>query len=238
MQFAYSKEGLLLPSDQIIGGPDWLDTDHFDIEAKPQGDPSLISGEQTRLMVQSLLEDRFQLKVHHELRQLPVYNLVVAKNGPKLKLSDDQKPPVPGNNRSQADTPSKGPQGVSEPHRGGTALIRGRTCTILAGKAIPINTVDSAMLTSLPTLLQGVLEQAGLDKTDLKGWPVVDKTGLKGSFDIELQFTPDTLGPAPPDACGPSLFTALEEQLGLKLESARGPVEVIVIDSVSKPSEN
>ena len=118
MQFAYSKEGLFLSSDQIIGGPDWLDTDHFDIEAKPQGDPSLISGEQARLMVQSLLEDRFHLKVHHELRQLPVYNLVVAKNGPKLKLSDDQKPPVPGNNRSQADTPSKGPQGVSEPHRG------------------------------------------------------------------------------------------------------------------------
>jgi uncharacterized protein (TIGR03435 family) len=94
------------------------------------------------------------------------------------------------------------------------------------------------MPTSLLTLLQGVLEQAGRDKTDLQGWPVVDKTDLKGSFDIELRFTPETLGPAPPDACGPSLYTALQEQLGLKLESAKGPVEVLVIDSVQRPSEN
>jgi uncharacterized protein (TIGR03435 family) len=88
------------------------------------------------------------------------------------------------------------------------------------------------------TLLQGALAQAGLEKTDFNGRPVVDKTGLKGLFDIELQFTPDTLGPGPSDACGPSLFTALEEQLGLKLESAEGNVEVVVIDSVTKPSEN
>src|SRR6516165_6243566 len=78
MQFAYAREALLLSSDQIIGGPGWIDADHFDVEAKPEGSAQ-IPGEQTRLMVQSLLEDRFQLKVHREIRQLPVYKIIVAK---------------------------------------------------------------------------------------------------------------------------------------------------------------
>ena len=110
----------------------------------------------------------------------------------------------------------------------------------LAGAAIPVATADSTTGASLLILLQAAVGRMGVDKTALRGSLVVDKTGLKGLFDIQLQFTPDALsaGPPPSDGCGPSLFTAIQEQLGLKLESAKAPVEVLVIDNAEKPSEN
>jgi uncharacterized protein (TIGR03435 family) len=82
--------GLLLPN-QIVGGPDWMDTDRFDVQARMQGDPAAIPPRQRQLMLQSLLEDRFQLKAQRETRDWPVYNLIVAKGGPKMKLAEDQR---------------------------------------------------------------------------------------------------------------------------------------------------
>jgi uncharacterized protein (TIGR03435 family) len=220
IQFAYRD------NQQFIGGPSWLDDDRWDIEARAAagtvppraGIPDMTIPDTVALMVQSLLEDRFKLKSHRETRELPLYELTVTKGGTKLKLSDDQTPPAAllggGGNQRGGALP-----------RGGIRLGRGN----LEAQAQPISILTAAL---------------GALYTDR---PVVDKTGLKGLYDIKVQWTPDpglTANAAPggiPGAgapLGPSLFTALEEQLGLKLESARGPLPVLVIDSVQKPSEN
>jgi uncharacterized protein (TIGR03435 family) len=150
-------------------------------------------------MVQRLLEDRFKLKVHHEMRDLPVYELVAAKGGPKLKPS--------------ADTAVK----LSELGITATAgHIEGRKAKVV-------------MLTDV----LGFQRETGSRK-------VLDKTGLVGEYDFTLRWTQETEPgvPAPADAPWPSLFTALQEQLGLKLELTKGPMDTIVIDYADMPSEN
>lgn len=199
---------------QIVGGPSWAGSDRFDIEARAadrKADP-----DQLRLMLQSLLADRFKLALHRETRQSNIYALVVAKGGPKIKLSADQ---------LSLDVNGPSPPGAGPNH--GAIRIGGGS---LVGNAVPLS------------LLIGVLSQR-LDR------PVIDKTNLTGRFDIRLQWTPDVgesslspggdpLPPAPSDNAGPSIFVAIQEQLGLKLEAAKGPVEVLVIDYVEKPSVN
>ena len=178
---------------QIFGGPEWVKTDGYDIEAKSEGNPDF---KQKLEMLRPLLADRFQLKFHRETRQMPVYSLVVAKGGPRLQPTAD---------------------GVSGYFTAGRGLIQGR--------AVEIPT--------LANLLGGSLGQS-----------VVDKTGLTGHFDIKLEWTPTegernyTFDDRPLDGGGSSIFTALQEQLGLKLEAGKGPVEVFVIDHVERPSEN
>jgi uncharacterized protein (TIGR03435 family) len=226
--FAYrSPAGTYLLREHVIGGPSWIDSDRFDIEAKVEGGSRGVSSEQMLRMVQSLLQDRFQLRVHRETRQLPVYNLVIAKSGVKMKLAADQSLP---HSDDEDDQPGKEPSG----------LIRGETAVaytpsgemVLEGMAVPVTPNSTIRRShslpprSLTTLLQGSL-----------GRPVIDKTGLKGLFDFRFQFVRQALSPNP-DVSGPSIFTAIEEQLGLKLESAKGPVEVLVIDHVERPSEN
>jgi uncharacterized protein (TIGR03435 family) len=208
---------------QVSGGPGWVGSDRFGIEAKvldaPVGPPPdfLKMSEQernqylerNRVMLRGLLEDRFQLKVHHESKDMPVYALVVAKGGPKLK-----------DNGGKTSDPNMKPGMM----RMGPAQ--------LTGSQMPI----SALVNTLSQQL---------------GRTVVDQTGLKGNYDFELKWTPDLSqgggpfggGPLPPgveapDPNGPTVFTAVQEQLGLKLESQKGPVDVIVIDQAAKPSEN
>lgn len=180
-----------LKSFEISGGPGWVSTARYDIEAKAEGNPSF----QERLkMLRPLLADRFQLKFHHETRQMRIYSLTVAKGGPKLR---------------------------SAAARGYIRVGRG----LLEGKGVTMPT--------LADLLGGSLDQR-----------VIDKTGITGGFDIKLQWTPMERevdfpdGDSPGDASGPSLFTAIREQLGLKLEPAKGPVEVLVIDHIDRPSAN
>jgi uncharacterized protein (TIGR03435 family) len=217
IQFAYRD------NQQFIGGPDWLDSERWDIEGKaPEGTVpprssafSIAAPDTLAFMVQSLLEERFQLKAHRETRELPLYELTVSKNGAKIKLSEDQTPPtavVGGGGRQRGSLP-----------RGGIRLGRGD----LEAQAQSIELFATAL---------GALY---VDR------PVVDKTGLKGLYDIRLQWTPDpglnaTLSPGatPAPASGPSLFNNIEEQLGLKLEAGKGPLPVLVIDSVQRPSEN
>jgi len=208
LQFAYRPRNGLLMRNQIVGGPSWMDTDRFDIEANAEADAGVIPTEEMQLMVRSLLEDRFQLKAHFENRELPIYELVVAKNAPKIKLAEDQNPVTPVTTRQ-----------IAMPGPGGIALTISNTAITLSDFA---------------TLLQ-----------QYAGRPIVDKTSLRGLFDVKLQFSVDVGGPSvgtqlglPPDPSGPSIFTAVQEQLGLRLERARGPVEVLVIDSVQKPTEN
>jgi uncharacterized protein (TIGR03435 family) len=201
----------------ISGGPSWINTDRYTINAKAEGAPSrpMIMGP----MLRALLEDRFQLKVRREIREVPVYNLTVARNGPKLKMAKEGTCPTPG-----------GPPGVSCP---GSVWFERKGLNLI---------VDQQA--TLDDFVRMLIQR--LDR------PVIDKTGIKGIFDFHLEFAPDTtLGnppgggdptaapaDAPADLRGPSIFTALQEQLGLKLESTKGPGEVLVIDHVERPSEN
>lgn len=211
------REAFNVENDQIIGGPDWLNSARFDVQAKvsPEDAPKLekLNFAQRRAMLQQLLIDRFGLKYHHETRELPVYALVVAKGGLKMKAT---KPYDPN----------------EDPKEGRHMITVGHGSIEANGAA-------------LEPLVHMLSQQLGRI--------VVDKTGLTAEYEYKLKWTPDTGGVPPggpagappgagsagdPDAGGPSVFTAIEEQLGLKLVSEKAPVDVIVIDHVDKPSEN
>jgi uncharacterized protein (TIGR03435 family) len=169
-----------LGPNQIAGGPDWLDTDRFDIEAKSDrpedGDGELMA------RLQTLLAERFKLAVHCETRTISAYVLEVARNGPKLEKAEGE----------QARTNS------------GRGLIDASTITM--------------------TRFAEVLSRQ-------MALPVVDNTGLQGAFNLKLQWTPEIDN-------GLSIFTAIQEQLGLRLQSRKTPVENLVVDRAEKPSEN
>jgi uncharacterized protein (TIGR03435 family) len=204
---------------QLIGGPDWLSTERWDIVAKAEGDPP---PERMIEMVKTLVADRFKLTTHTETRELPIYALVLAKGdkslGPQLHRSTTDCAAIFAEARARGGAPPRGPDG---------------------GPLCGINMDTGRMATSAVTIAD-----LARNLSTVAGRSVVDKTGLNGNFDVELTWTPDgPAGSAPaggptPVNDGPSLFTALQEQLGLKLDPQRGPVEVLVIDSVAKPVED
>ncbi len=214
--------------NQISGAPSWLNSEKYDIEAKMD---SSVADElrkldedhrrlERRRMLQALLADRFKLSLHRETKELPVYSLVIAKNGPKLQ---------------EAKPDDTYPNGIKGFDGRGTAGMMRMGRGELTGQGLPMG--------SLVRLL-----------TQQLGRPVLDKTGLTGKYDFTLKWTPDEseapmlkgagdgkqgTGSTPtPESSGPSIFTALQEQLGLKLESQKGPVEILVIDHAEKPSDN
>ncbi|HEV3220063.1 MAG TPA: TIGR03435 family protein [Candidatus Acidoferrales bacterium] len=211
------------PNEQISGAPVWVKSEKFDIDAKLE-DSSMKQVEQLPMeqkselltrMVRSLLEDRCQLRVSHETKELPVFALVVAKNGPKL--TPTTLPPD-----ETADPRKRTPKSMKTVARG-QLIARG---------------------ISIPTLISALAKEVG-------GRTILDETGLKGEYDFKLDWTPELNNPvtatdaspssatAPlPDSSGPSIFTALQEQLGLKLESKKAPRDVVVIDHVERPSGN
>jgi len=182
----------------LSGGPPWIDRDKFDLEAKfdtaeiPAANK--LTYRQRADMLQPLLADRFHLKVHHETKDLPVYNLVVAKDGPKFQQS-------PPEHRVE--------RGVG----GGTCLI--------SRKGYQGCGIEALLLTLRYS----------------SGRTVIDKTGLAGLYDFTLRWAPEDT-PADSANAGPSVFTAVQEQLGLKLEPSIAPIGILVIDSAEKPSEN
>lgn len=202
----------------IEGGPPWTRTERFDFDAKAEGPASveMMSGP----MMQALLEDRFKLKIHHETREVPVYELTVAKGRAKLpKFQEGSCVPV-----DFAKTTPAEPGQTYCPSRGD---FKGAEMTITA---------------------QGITIEA-FSKLFLKmDRPVIDKTGMEGRFDFHLNYVPDESTPeffrrtgqrsATSDPGAPSIFAALQEQLGLKLVQAKGPAEFLVIDHVERPSEN
>jgi uncharacterized protein (TIGR03435 family) len=194
---------------QLIGGPDWMNSDLWDIEARAKAEGAVSKpGSQTLRMLemlQSLLEDRFRLKIQRETKESPVYNLVVAKGGPKIKLDGDQSPAsLQG---SGATTPS------------GSGWTRAFE---ISGRAAPME-----------RLVQSLMPYS--DR------PIIDRTNLKGLYTYNLKWPEENSGPGDSPLArrslsfGPAFFTALQEQLGLQLESAKGPVEFFVIKSVQKP---
>jgi uncharacterized protein (TIGR03435 family) len=207
------KEAYGIEDDQISGAPKWVGSQTYDIEAKVDGADAAtldkLTDDQFKLMFQSFLRDRFQLKVHRETKELPVLALVVAKGGPKLQQAK------PGDTYPDG---LKGPDGKPAGHAGMMMWGRGR----LTGQGIPIGNL-------VPPLTQEL------------GRIVQDKTGLTGKYDIELRWTTDDAAPdsrSASDSPGPSIFTAMQEQLGLKLESQKAPVEVLLIDHVEQPPPN
>ncbi|HEY6339940.1 MAG TPA: TIGR03435 family protein [Bryobacteraceae bacterium] len=198
IQWAYEMEDF-----RISGAPAWMKSDHFDIAAESEGTPSIA---QLRLMLQPLLADRFHLQLQRQTKELPVYELSVAKGGSKLKEGRCTGAPSPAN------------------PCGGTS---GSTRGTLIGRAVSMQTMAKD--------LSGVLSRV-----------VLDKTMLRGEYDFDLTWTPDETfshGPGDPDAPaadsnGPSIFTALQEQLGLTLKPAKGLVDVLVIDRAEPPKEN
>lgn len=195
---------------QVSGGPAWIHSEHYDIQAKAlrntrdesvpndliklTPDQGKIFQDQFLERLRTLLADRFQLKFHRETKELPVYALAVAKGGPKIRETTGDK--------------------------SGLQLRRNQ----LDAKGMPIANLTRILSQRL-------------------GRPVMDETGLAGTYDFTLEWAPDR-GPDSPDSTvapdpdGPSIFKAVEEQLGLKLESRRGPVEIFVIEHAERPSEN
>jgi uncharacterized protein (TIGR03435 family) len=201
---------------QVVGGPDWLDSARFDIQAVyPAEVAERREPGRESLMLRALLEDRFKLAVHKETRQLPVYALVAATSdgslGPQLT-------------RSTSDCTVQRP-GSDCAGWVGPGFIRSR------GKTMAQIATEFSKLTNTGSSLNRL---------------VVDRTGLEGPFNMELRFTPEFIPPMGPrpdwlpeiDRNGPSIFAAVQEQLGLKLDAQRGPVEVLVVDRVERPTED
>jgi len=229
-----------LPEFQILGGPNWIGTDRFDILAKAERDtaepgaasPAASGGanippQVLRLMLQALLADRFQLKVHSESRELPIYALVMSsvdrKIGSRLRPSTaDCAALFAARRAARGNGPPQGPPPEERP-----------LCGI---RVAPGNMSGGTIaLSQLTNALSGFVDRV-----------VLDRTALSGTFDLDLQWTPDqsanpslaTLrggSPPPPPTDGPSLFAALQEQLGLRLESTKGPVDIVVIEGAERP---
>ena len=213
---------------QISGAPEWIKTERFDIDAKASGNAG---PEQLRLMLQSLIEDRFQLKVHRETRTLPLYELTVPRGTDRLQaakpagcVAADPNAPLP------------------PPAPGETPRL---PCGRLAMRITPSLVRMEGSSVSLPDLAQRL--------SSLLGRTVADKTGFTGSVDVHLQFANDQAlaglsglvgaaeppkPPPAPDSADPSVFVALQDQLGLKLAAVRGPVDMLIIENVQRPSAN
>lgn len=196
-----------LTDEQIVGGPDWMNTEPWDVHAKAEK-PSTV--DELHTMFQNLLIERFKLKIRREARTQSAFILTVDKSGLKMKPNTSAEP---------YDIPIQGPGQVAPPAPPkfvGTRVPMYYFCWWLAQGGLP----------------------TGINH------PISDQTGLKGFYDFTLEFAPDLTGrrgpngEQPPTFDGPDIFTALRQQLGLKLESGKGPVEVFVIESAERPTEN
>jgi uncharacterized protein (TIGR03435 family) len=216
IQNAYSLQPF-----QIVGGPSWVESDRYEIDAKAEGNPPR---EQLLAMLQPLLAERFHLQTHRETRELPVYALVVSKGGSKLPSPQDGSCTKQDPNSA----PILPPPGTPPPC--GRIVVRASPAGVrMLGGQVPL----SEFIRVLSTVM---------------GRTVLDRTGLTATYDISVGFTPDSLAAGLPplnipsagasDSAPPSIVTAIQEQLGLKLESTKGPVNVLVIDRVERPTAN
>ena len=202
---------------QMLGAPGWADSDSYDIQAKPAGNATV--DQMYGPMLQVLLEDRFKLKIHRETRELPVYVLTAAKSGSKLRASKEGSCTV----FDPSHPPAQPERGQRPPNLCGRASIGRNGATI---------TFDGFGM-SMAVFAGGTLARLGMDR------PVIDQTGLQGIFDLHLEFdAPNALPDGAAADVSPSIFTALQEQLGLRLSPDKGPVDVLVVDHVERPSEN
>lgn len=204
---------------QLIGAPEWTWSSSIDIEATyPAGvNPT---DQDTRMMVRNLLQERFGFAAHQERREMPVYALTLARKngrlGMQIRRSEVDCEKWMAEKRPTAD--AGGPSAVS-PSKRRPACGMMATRRFLAG--------GTRTIQQLAVTLQSMV-----------GRPVIDRTGLTGAYDIDLQWTPEESNSDPPQSDTPSIFTALQEQLGLKLTPQKAPVQVLVIDKVTRPTAN
>jgi len=199
--------------DEVSGLPDWAKENHYDIQYKVAAEDIAayrkLPRSESQRMTQAVLEDRLKLKVHFGTKEVPMYQLVIAKGGPKLH---EAKP---------GDTYPNGMKAPDGTPISGSGMRMGRG--MITGQQIAV----SFILNSLKAAT---------------GRDVIDKTGLTGKYDIDLHWTPESpaVSPdsAPLDVAGPSIFTALEEQLGLKLEPTKGDIKTLIIDHIEPPTPN
>ena len=196
--------------NELVGAPGWVSEDPYDVTAKAEGNPSR---EQMRLMLQALLADRFKLKAHYEKQERPIYALVIARSDGRV---------APGLVQSTIDCAAVA-----------AARREGRT----PDGPVPANGAPPCAWTGNGEMIRfgGLpLSRLGESIGQPDGRPVVDKTGLPGSYEFTLRYAQQ---PAPGNDL-PSIFTALEEQLGLKLVPERAPLDVLVVDHIERPTEN
>jgi uncharacterized protein (TIGR03435 family) len=214
IRVAYATEGVMLSAQQVSGGPEWINSDRFDILAQADRNVDQAEG---RAMLRALLAERFGLTLHTESRSLPVLHVIVARSdgrlGPEIKRSQcGTVPPLPPATLDAALQQAMAQPGEAKPClplrlQQGSFLVEGVTIKDLA-----------SILANFPAI----------DR------PVVDKTGLDQAFDFRLTFVGDNVDPSR----GPNIFTALKEQLGLELRSGNDTLPVFVIDEASAPTEN
>ena len=219
---ALIREAYQLQGFQIVGGASWITSDRFNITAKAERDyPDDPDGRPPRtvfLMLRTLLAERFKVMVHNETRELPVYALVIARSDGKVG-AELREPAIDCKTFDFRNSPTPPPGGFCGGIRTGSDGLIGKGAT---------------------------MKQLALSLSPRIGRIVLDRTGLNGNVDLDLEWPPAPLpvasenppttgGPAPADV-GASIFTALEEQLGLKLESIKAPVDVLVIDHVEQPT--
>jgi uncharacterized protein (TIGR03435 family) len=219
-----------------VSGPSWMNSQRFDIIAKV---PDGATREDARIMLQNLLADRFKLKLHKGSKEAAIYELVVAKNGLKLKEA--------------AQTAAASAEGAGGPPPGPPRSKDGLLRTPHGQLGIQATANGRMRMQGDAVTMARLTEVLGM----VVGRPVIDKTGLTGTYDVMLDFSPEGMGPGPKGPApgegggnpaeaprdsndsGPTIFTALQEQLGLKLESRRGPVDLLVVESVEKaPTKN
>jgi uncharacterized protein (TIGR03435 family) len=212
-----------LQSGQLVGGPDWIRIERVDITAMAGGDiPPAVDASGSsplQLMLRALLAERFTLVVHRESREQPIYALVLARNdgtlGPKMRAST-------ADCSAGSDQPLPGPPVFNAPVKCAARLGHGR-----------LSAVDATMA-QVATTLSSTVQRV-----------VRDRTGLQGRYSLDVSFTPERMPQAPGssagatspvsiDPNGTSIFTVLQEELGLKLESVRGPVDIVIVDSIQR----
>jgi uncharacterized protein (TIGR03435 family) len=185
------RQAYVMKHFQLTGGPGWLDTDRFNIDAKAAGEPTR---SELMAMLRSLLGERFHLRVRREMREVNVYELIVAGRGPKLK-------------------PSTADTSFLRLNRNTPPELPGVSYTILGQKVSMARLADD---------LSGTVQR-----------PVSDRTGITGDFDFQIDYAVE--GHA---ETGPSIFTALPDQLGLRLRAAKGPVETLIVENAGRPAAN
>jgi uncharacterized protein (TIGR03435 family) len=219
VRFAYGFD-----ADKILGGPSWLEMDRFDVTAKV---PTESSPDDQKLMLQSLLAERFHLVVHKDTRPLPAYALIVGK---KLQIKESD---------GAGDSGCKPQTGSGSPEPGGVRMMtsnaNGTTTTINLGPGMTIQYTCRNM-----TMAAFVAGLRGMMGTSIGANPVTDETGLEGKYTFDLKYSLQLMGPMISNTADRiSIFDAVEKQLGLKLEQRQVPTPVIVVDSVNrKPTDN
>jgi uncharacterized protein (TIGR03435 family) len=197
-----------------LSGPDFMESARFDVSARiPPG----AAKEQFRLMLQSLLAERFKMTFHRAKKEMQVFNLVVAKNGPKFK--DYVEAPPPDDDERRQNGPLK------KDANGFPVIPAGK------GFSMAITNNRAALRSG-----GGTMEELAVNLSNQVGQPVIDATGLKAKYEIAMSWVP---GEPPPDDPGPTIFQALQDQLGLKLESRKGQIDILVVDHLEKtPTDN